>query len=101
MVVLNDLDRFHLVCDVIDRVLHIGAAGAYAKQAIREQLIDHKEYIAEHGEDMPAIRNWRWSGGQIAARRGTGSSMPGRRARPPAARSRSGSKPRRSKVRPR
>jgi xylulose-5-phosphate/fructose-6-phosphate phosphoketolase len=62
MVVLNDLDRFHLVGDVIDRVPHLGASAAYAKQAIQEKLIEHKQYIAEHGEDMPEIRDWTWRG---------------------------------------
>jgi len=58
--VMNELDRFHLAGDVIDRVPTLGVAAAYAKQAIRDRLIDHKQYIAEHGEDMPEIRNWRW-----------------------------------------
>jgi xylulose-5-phosphate/fructose-6-phosphate phosphoketolase len=62
MTVLNDLDRFHLVADVIDRVPALGPRAAYAKQAIRDKLIEHKEYIAEHGEDMPEILNWRWKG---------------------------------------
>ncbi|HKZ08080.1 MAG TPA: phosphoketolase family protein [Methylomirabilota bacterium] len=60
MVVLNDMDRFHLVGDVIDRVPALGARAAYAKQAIRDRLIEHKQYIATHGEDMPEIREWRW-----------------------------------------
>jgi xylulose-5-phosphate/fructose-6-phosphate phosphoketolase len=60
MVVLNDLDRFHLVADVIDRVPALGPMAAYAKQAIRDKLIEHKQYIAAHGEDLPEIRNWRW-----------------------------------------
>ena len=60
MVVLNDLDRFHLVGDVIDRLPQLGARAAHARQAIRKKLLDHKEYIAAHGEDMPEIRNWRW-----------------------------------------
>lgn len=61
MVVLNDLDRFHLVADVIDRVPKLGSLAAYAKQVINEKLIDHKLYIEEHGEDMPEIRNWKWN----------------------------------------
>jgi xylulose-5-phosphate/fructose-6-phosphate phosphoketolase len=65
MVVLNDLDRFHLVGDVIDRVPGLGARAAYAKQALRDKLIDHKNYIHKHGEDMPEIRNWKW--GQFTA----------------------------------
>jgi len=60
MVVLNDLDRFHLVADVIDRVPQLGPRAAYVKQAIRERLIEHKQYIAAHGEDLPEIRNWKW-----------------------------------------
>ena len=60
MCVLNDLDRFHLVGDVIDRVPKLGARAAYAKQAIRDKLIEHKEYIARHGEDMPEIAGWAW-----------------------------------------
>ena len=60
MVVLNDLDRFHLVMDVIDRVPQLGANAAYAKQALIKKLIEHQAYIREHGEDMPEIRNWKW-----------------------------------------
>jgi xylulose-5-phosphate/fructose-6-phosphate phosphoketolase len=62
MCVLNDLDRFHLVQDVIDRVPQLGARAAYAKQAIRDALIDHKEYIYEYGEDAPQISGWKWGG---------------------------------------
>jgi xylulose-5-phosphate/fructose-6-phosphate phosphoketolase len=62
MVVRNDLDRFHLVSDVIDRVPKLGSIAAYAKQAIRDKLIEHKEYIATYGQDLPEIRNWRWPG---------------------------------------
>jgi xylulose-5-phosphate/fructose-6-phosphate phosphoketolase len=60
MVVLNDLDRFHLVGDVVDRVPSLGARAAYAKQVIRDRLIDHKNYVCQHGDDMPEIRDWRW-----------------------------------------
>ncbi len=60
MVVLNDLDRFHLVMDVIDRVPKLGPSAAYIKQLLSEKLVEHKRYIAEHGEDMPEIRNWKW-----------------------------------------
>jgi len=61
MVVMNDLDRFHLVADVIDRVPSLGSRAAYVKQAVRDKLIEHKQYIEEHGEDLPEIRNWKWS----------------------------------------
>jgi xylulose-5-phosphate/fructose-6-phosphate phosphoketolase len=73
MCVLNDLDRFHLVQDVIDRVPQLGARAAYAKQAIRDALIEHKEYIREHGEDAPQISGWRWGGSKAAASGGAGS----------------------------
>jgi phosphoketolase len=57
---LNDLDRFHLVEDVIDRLPQLGACAAYFKQAIHDKLIEHKEYIARFGDDMPEISGWRW-----------------------------------------
>lgn len=60
MVVLNDLDRFHLVEDVIDRVPKLGAKAAHLKQKLRNKLIVHKQYITEHGQDMPEIREWNW-----------------------------------------
>ena len=60
MVVRNRLDRFHLVGDVIDFVPTLGPAAVYAKQAIRDKLIDHERYIVEHGADMPEVHNWRW-----------------------------------------
>jgi xylulose-5-phosphate/fructose-6-phosphate phosphoketolase len=60
MVVLNDLDRFHLVGDVIDRVPGLGPSMAYVKQALRDKLIEHEEYIRTHGDDMPDVRDWTW-----------------------------------------
>jgi xylulose-5-phosphate/fructose-6-phosphate phosphoketolase len=63
MVVRNDLDRFHLVNDVIDRVPGLGPRAAYLKQALRDKLIDHKEYIEQYGDDMPEIKNWSWGAG--------------------------------------
>jgi xylulose-5-phosphate/fructose-6-phosphate phosphoketolase len=61
MTVLNDLDRFHLVMDVIDRVPKLGYKAASLKQMMRDKLTEHKHYIVRHGEDMPEICNWRWS----------------------------------------
>jgi len=60
MVVRNDLDRFHLVADVIDRVPKLGRVGAYVKQFVRDKLIEHRHYITTYGEDMPEINNWKW-----------------------------------------
>ena len=60
MVVLNELDRFHLVGDVVDRVPKLAARAAHAKQLIRDKLTDHTNYIHRHGEDMPEIRDWQW-----------------------------------------
>ena len=60
MVVINDLDRFHLVDDVIDRLPHLGVKGALIKQYLRQQLINHKAWIELHGEDMPQIHEWKW-----------------------------------------
>jgi xylulose-5-phosphate/fructose-6-phosphate phosphoketolase len=63
MVVRNRLDRFHLVADVIDRVPGLSARAVYAKQTIRDKLIDHEQYIVRHGKDMPEISEWRWRPG--------------------------------------
>lgn len=61
MVVMNDLDRFHLVADVVERVPRLRQRAAYVKQYVRDRLIAHKEYIRQYGEDMPEIRNWKWT----------------------------------------
>ncbi|NJL80077.1 MAG: phosphoketolase family protein [Richelia sp. SM2_1_7] len=60
MVVMNDLDRFNLADDVIDRVPHLGYKAAHVKQMLHNKLIEHKQYVREHGEDMPEIRDWKW-----------------------------------------
>jgi len=64
MTVLNDLDRFHLVMDTVDRLLHTGAAGAALKARLAAKLVEHHRYIREHGQDLPEVRNWRWKGGK-------------------------------------
>ena len=60
MTVLNDMDRFHLVQDVLDRLPNLGDEVAYLKQEMQEKLIEHKHYIRKNGLDMPEIRNWKW-----------------------------------------
>ncbi|SER57057.1 xylulose-5-phosphate/fructose-6-phosphate phosphoketolase [Nitrosomonas sp. Nm51] len=62
MVVRNDLDRFHLVSDVVDRVDGFNQTGGYIKQFVRDKLIEHRRYITTYGEDMPEITGWKWSG---------------------------------------
>jgi xylulose-5-phosphate/fructose-6-phosphate phosphoketolase len=54
------MDRFNLVMDAVDRLPQLGGKAAYIKQACRDKLIEHKEYIRQFGEDMPEIRNWKW-----------------------------------------
>jgi xylulose-5-phosphate/fructose-6-phosphate phosphoketolase len=60
MTVLNDLDRFHLAMDAIDRLPRTGDKGVYVKQQLEDKLIEHNLYIREHGQDMPEVRNWEW-----------------------------------------
>ena len=66
MTVLNDLDRFHLVMDTIDRLPQTGGQGAALKRTLQEKLIEHKLYINTHGQDMPEIRSWTWGGTFLA-----------------------------------
>jgi xylulose-5-phosphate/fructose-6-phosphate phosphoketolase len=61
LTVLNDLDRLHLVIDVVDRVDGLGSKGSRLKRQMHDKLVAHQQYITEHGEDMPEIREWRWS----------------------------------------
>jgi xylulose-5-phosphate/fructose-6-phosphate phosphoketolase len=61
MTVLNELDRFHLVIDAIDRMPQTGSAGVYLKQQLQDKLVEHKQYIDRYGEDMPEIKNWTWT----------------------------------------
>jgi xylulose-5-phosphate/fructose-6-phosphate phosphoketolase len=60
MTVVNDMDRFHLVMDVVDRLPQIGSKGVYIKQRLQNKLIEHKHYIETFGQDLPEIRNWKW-----------------------------------------
>lgn len=62
MTVMNDMDRFHLVIDAVDRLPQLGTKGAYLKQRLNDKLIEHKEYIRKNGEDLPEVRNWKWEG---------------------------------------
>jgi xylulose-5-phosphate/fructose-6-phosphate phosphoketolase len=61
MTILNELDRYHLAGDVIDRVARLRERGAHVKQLIRDQLADHVRYIELHGDDPPEIKDWTWS----------------------------------------
>ena len=62
MTVMNDLDRFHLAMDTVDRVPRIAEKGAYLKQELKDKLVEHKQYITKHGRDLPEIRDWKWKG---------------------------------------
>ncbi len=61
MAVLNDIDRFDLVIDTIDRLPHLGAKGDYLKQEMEKKLIEHRRYIDQNGVDLPEVRDWRWN----------------------------------------
>jgi xylulose-5-phosphate/fructose-6-phosphate phosphoketolase len=71
MVVLNDLDRFHLVEAALERLPQLGSRAAYLKQALHHKRMDHKHYIEAHGEDMPEIADWRWTGATKGTRSST------------------------------
>jgi xylulose-5-phosphate/fructose-6-phosphate phosphoketolase len=61
MAVLNDMDRFHLVMDTLTRLPQIGARADHLRQKLQDKLVEHKQYIDQHGQDMPEIRNWTWA----------------------------------------
>jgi xylulose-5-phosphate/fructose-6-phosphate phosphoketolase len=65
MVVMNDMDRFHLVMDVIDRVPGLGNSASWLRQQMVDTRVRHKAWIREHGEDMPEVTNWTWRGGAV------------------------------------
>ena len=68
MTVLNDLDRFHLAGDVIDRVPRLRSVAGHLKQFLRDKLVEHRLYVRKHGEDLPDVLSWRWG----ASRQATG-----------------------------
>jgi xylulose-5-phosphate/fructose-6-phosphate phosphoketolase len=67
MAVRNRIDRFHLMADVFDRVPKLGASAAYAKQVVRDKLVEHTQYIEAYGDDLPEIRDWKWAAGPTAS----------------------------------
>jgi xylulose-5-phosphate/fructose-6-phosphate phosphoketolase len=69
MVVLNEVDRWRLALAAIERVPGLAGRAAYMRQEMRHKLVEHAHYIAKHGDDMPEIKNWRWSGSTPARKR--------------------------------
>jgi xylulose-5-phosphate/fructose-6-phosphate phosphoketolase len=68
MCVRNELDRFHLVGSVLNVLPELGARTAYIRQALRDKLHEHHDYIREHGDDMPEVRDWKWPGAKAPTR---------------------------------
>lgn len=60
MRVQNEIDRFHIVSDVVDMLPQLGNKGAYLKQLMRDKLVMHKQYIGDYGQDLPEVMNWKW-----------------------------------------
>ena len=60
MAVMNDIDRYHLAGDVVDRIPRLRHRGSHFKQLLRDKLIDHQQYVTEKGDDLPEIKNWTW-----------------------------------------
>ena len=65
MTVLNNIDRYDLVVDTINRLPQTGTKGTYLKQEMVKKLIEHRQYINAHGVDMPEVRNWKWNPGVV------------------------------------
>ena len=61
---LNDIDRFHLVIDVVQRMHSLGNRGAYLVQRMNDKLVEHRQYIKDHGVDLPEVREWTWNDGK-------------------------------------
>ncbi|MGH3465504.1 MAG: phosphoketolase, partial [Kribbellaceae bacterium] len=60
MLVMNDMDRYHLAMDVIDRVPALGTRAITVRQYLADQRVRHRAYVTQHGEDLPEVRDWRW-----------------------------------------
>ena len=67
MAVLNELDRFHLAMDAIDRMPELGDRAAHYRQDLQDQLIRHRQYVRTYGEDLPEVRDWQWTRGSSGA----------------------------------